>query len=97
MAIVGLVGWFWALNTEYEYQRTLPRHENLAAGRVYPLNVHGIVVWQTRAEDSRRKQREYSFGGVVLIAILVWQISNNEKFPWVNVRRALFGNDAPVL
>jgi hypothetical protein len=74
MAVVGMTGMFWAFNMQFQYQRTLPRHEDLAAGRTYPLNVHGIVVWQTRDENNMREQIEYSSVGILLGAIFVWQI-----------------------
>lgn len=74
MTVLGLIGIFWAFNKQSEYQRTLPRREDLASGRIYPLNVHGIVVWQTRAEDARRKEVEYVSAGILFTAILLWQM-----------------------
>src|ERR1700690_889871 len=47
LGLIGLAGFVWTSSLWYAYQRTLPRHPDPVAGRVYPLNVHGIVVYQT--------------------------------------------------
>jgi hypothetical protein len=73
-AIVGLVGWLWSSQIWFDYQRTLPRSPNVAAGRIYPLNVHGIVVYQTNAERLRLDKTQYAsvavFGLSALLAVL---------------------------
>jgi hypothetical protein len=60
MGIVGLVGISWSSSLWYQYQRTLPRHPDPVAGRIYPLNVHGIVVYQTRDERNWLDEIDYS-------------------------------------
>jgi hypothetical protein len=58
--LVGFGGGLWAGALFYQYQGTLPRRPAPASGRVYPLNVHGIVVYQTRAERNRLDEILYS-------------------------------------
>jgi hypothetical protein len=50
----------WAYYLDYRYQATLPRHPDPVAGNVYPLNVHGIVVYQTRDERDLLNEVLYS-------------------------------------
>jgi hypothetical protein len=60
MGVVGLAGFCWSSSLWYQYQRTLPRQPDVGAGRIYPLNVHGIVVYQTHDERSWLDEVEYS-------------------------------------
>jgi hypothetical protein len=60
LAAAGLAGMLWSYNIWYQYQRTLPRHLDQTAGRIYPLNVHGIVVYQTSQENHWRQEIQYS-------------------------------------
>lgn len=57
---IGLFGIVWTASIWYQYQRTLPRHPDELVGRVYPLNVHGIVVYQTRGERNWLEEIQYS-------------------------------------
>ena len=50
---------------------TLPRHPDVTAGRVYPLNVHGIVVHQTREERKRLNEVQYSSIAVFAVSALM--------------------------
>jgi hypothetical protein len=72
--LIGLAGIVWTSSLWYEYQRTLPRHSELSVGRIYPLNVHGIVVYQTREERNRLAEIQYSsiaiFGASALMAVV---------------------------
>ena len=54
IGLTGLAGIMSTISIWYQYQTTLPRHPDVTAGRVYPLNVHGIVVYQTREERNRQ-------------------------------------------
>lgn len=74
IGIVALAGMFWAFYLQSKYQSALPKREDVAAGRIYPLNVHGIVVWQTRNEDRTRKQIEYSSVVVLFAVVFVQQL-----------------------
>src|SRR5271154_1867989 len=60
LGLIGLAGILWTTSIWYQYQRTLPRHPDVIAGRVYPLNVHGIVVYQTSKERDWRDTVQYS-------------------------------------
>jgi len=60
IGVAGLVGILWTASIWYEYQRVLPRRPDQPAGRVYPLNVHGIVVYQTREERDWLNEIQYS-------------------------------------
>lgn len=49
------------------YLDTLPRSPEPAIGRIYPLNIHGIVVFQTHAEKLRLDlTSNISFGALAL-------------------------------
>jgi hypothetical protein len=67
MGLIGLAGIVWTSSLWYEYQRTLPRHPDTAAARLYPLNVHGIVVYQTR--DERNWLDEIQYSSIALFAL----------------------------
>jgi hypothetical protein len=58
--LLALAGGVLSSNTWYRYQATLPRHPDQAAGNIYPLNVHGIVVYQTRDQRDRLDKLDYS-------------------------------------
>ena len=64
--LVAFVGSIWSASLFYRYQGTLPRHPDVAAGSVYPLNVHGIVVYQTR--DERNWLDEVFYCSILLAA-----------------------------
>jgi hypothetical protein len=74
MAIVGFAGWIWSTNVEFTYQKTLPRQPDAVAGRVYPLNVHGIVVYLTHDEESRLHGREWSSYALALVGGLLYGV-----------------------
>ena len=71
IALAGLAGWIWAAQLENHYQETLPRSTNSVTGSIYPLNVHGIVVYQTRDERNWLKELHYSSFAVFLIGGLM--------------------------
>jgi len=79
LAILGLVGISWSSSLWYQYQRTLPRHPDPVAGRIYPLNVHGIVVYQTRDERNWLDEVEYSSALVFAASIFMGAI-HHKKF-----------------
>jgi hypothetical protein len=49
-SILAMFGWA-ALSTRY--LDSLPRFPNVAEGRIYPFNYHGLVFYQTHAEKLR--------------------------------------------
>jgi hypothetical protein len=61
-----------------QYFRYLPRSPNPEAGSIYPLNIHGVVVYQTLKEQSRLDNWiRWSFGvfccGMALGGIHKWK------------------------
>ncbi len=88
LAVIGLLGIVWTSSIWYEYQRTLPHHPDQVAGRIYPLNVHGIVVYQTREERDWREEIQYSTIAIFATAALmsgIYQIIYEKKYgrpPW---------------
>ena len=53
LAIPALLAWTYGAGLESSYQRLLPQVANPMIGRVFPRNIHGIVVFQTHAEKLR--------------------------------------------
>jgi hypothetical protein len=51
--IVGLFLWAYGFILTDKYAGTLPHFEDIAERRVYPLNVHGTFVFQTKEERDR--------------------------------------------
>jgi hypothetical protein len=50
LACVGLAGIIWTAILWGIQFTNLPRHPEVASGRTYPRNIHGIVVYQNRSE-----------------------------------------------
>jgi hypothetical protein len=67
--LLGVVGLAWTAGIWYQYQLNLPRRAEPANGRSYPLNVHGIVVYQTREERDRLNR--FQFSSITLCAVSV--------------------------
>lgn len=74
LSLITLAGALWSGYLEYRYQATLPRHPDPAAGNVYPLNVHGIVVYQTRDERDLLDEVLHSAVAVGLTSVLLGAI-----------------------
>ena len=71
ISLIGLAGWIWSAQLEHRYQDTLPRSSNSSTGSIYPLNVHGIVVYQTRDQRNWLNELQYSSFSVFLIGGLM--------------------------
>jgi hypothetical protein len=82
--VIGLAGIVWTSSIWFEYQRTLPRRPDLVAGRVYPLNVHGIVVYQTRDERNWLDEIQYSSIAIFAASALISGI-HRKKFGRVQI------------
>jgi hypothetical protein len=77
--MIGLAGILWTSCLWYEYQRTLPRRPDPVTRRVYPLNVHGIVVYQTRDERNWLDEIQYSSIAVFAASALIGAL-HQKKF-----------------
>ena len=70
LAVVLMLLGIASLSTSFEvaslYGRTRPRTPHEATGNVFPLNVHGTVVYLTRGEELLQF---WSFAGGMLVAI----------------------------
>jgi hypothetical protein len=74
----GLIGQAVSQSIWTHYFHTLPRSPDPAVGRVYPLNMHGIIRYQTQGERTRLDAVEYSstglfFTGLIIGAIQRWK------------------------
>jgi hypothetical protein len=59
IGFAGLAGIVWTAGLWNLQLETLPRIPNQETGRIYPRNIHGIVVYQTRAENDRLESIQY--------------------------------------
>jgi len=69
--LAGLGGWICSAALTFRYQATLPRQPDPIAGNVYPLNVHGIVVYQTRHQRNMLDEIEDSSVAVIAVSVLM--------------------------
>jgi hypothetical protein len=66
-----LAAWLYAAVIWNRYMRTLPRDADPDAGNIYPRNIHGIVVFQTRQEKLSLDLIENISGGVFTLGFLI--------------------------
>lgn len=75
LALLGPAGLVWSTNVWLD-QKRLPRNANPAAGRIYPVNVANLIVYQTRWERNWLIGVEYlpfvMFGVSVSIALMLF-------------------------
>jgi hypothetical protein len=65
----GLAGLLISATVSTHYLATLPKWPAPEQSRMTPRNIHGIVVYQTEAEDRRLSVMEYSSMGVFVIGL----------------------------
>ena len=53
LMLPGFCMFLYGRNLWDNYQHDLPRAADAVAGKIYPLNIHGIVVFQTQQEKTR--------------------------------------------
>lgn len=58
LASAGMVGWLRAISIWYQYW-DLPHSPVTETGNIYPLNIHGYVVYQTLREQLYRQRWEF--------------------------------------
>ncbi len=66
-----LLAWIYATGLESDYAKVLPRLPNPTVGRVYPRNIHGVVVFQTYAERMKVNLTEGISIGVFFVGLLI--------------------------
>lgn len=84
LCVAGLLGALWSMAIYNLYFDNLPRSPNPATGSLYPLNIHGVVVYQTLKERSHLDNWEHwSWGtfifGFVLGLIHQWRSGELRK------------------
>ena len=72
------------------YLDTLPRAPDPTRARVYPRNIHGIVVFQTHSEKLRLDLTENVASGVFMLGMLIGAL---EERHW----RRTAGKDIPPM
>jgi hypothetical protein len=86
----GLAGLVFSAMVSTDYLENLPKSPIPSEQRMTPRNVHGIVIYQTVAEDERLSIMEYSSVSVFLVG-LVLGIVYLEK--WSSVRQSDMESD----
>jgi len=76
-----MLGWFWAIVIWFEYW-DLPHSPNPATGNIYPLNIHGYVVYQTLKEQLRLERWQFWS-----MAVLCCGIALGAVHKWITERR----------
>ena len=79
LMLFGIAGGVWSSSIWSQYLRTLSRTPNAALKRIYPRNIHGIVVYQTYAERTRLNTIEYSSAGLFLLGLLIGGILEEQR------------------
>jgi hypothetical protein len=67
----GLAGLIASAMFSVHYLDTMPRWPSPEELRTVPRNIHGIVVYQTAAEDRKLDMMEYSSVGVFVLGLAV--------------------------
>ena len=71
LIVLGLIGQGWSYGIWNNYFATLPRVPELSTGRVYALNMHGIVAYQTSAQRFRLLVADYSSTAAFCLGLLL--------------------------
>lgn len=72
--LAGMLGLIWTMAIYNVYLDKLPRSPNVATGNVYPLNVHGVGVYQTLTERSHLNNVEHGSWGIIICGIVLGMI-----------------------
>jgi hypothetical protein len=83
LCVAGLLGSLWGYEIWYQYYQYLPRSPNLATGNIYSLNIHGVVVYQTVKQQSRRENWDFWS-----TAIFCWGMALAGIYKWRSRKRA---------
>ena len=69
--VPGLAVWIYSGTIWNQYLNTLPHTPDQTTGRVYPRNIHGIVVFQTHTEQLRLELTQDIAIGVFFLGLLI--------------------------
>jgi len=73
----------WSIGIQYQYADSLPRSPHPATGSLYPLNMHGVVVYQTLKERSRLDDWSYWSWGIIILSFVLGLIHEwRSRKPW---------------
>ena len=75
LLLPGLAGLIVSAMFSVHYLDTMPRWSSPEEMRTVPRNIHGIVVYQTAAEDRKLDLMEYSSVGVFVVGLAVGRVS----------------------
>jgi len=78
-SIIGLTCWLWTAAIWFRYSDILPRSPNPTTGSVYPLNIHGIVVYETLSERSRLENWTHLSWGMLVLAVALGIVDQSKK------------------
>lgn len=76
LGILGIAGLLWTLGRESYKASSLPRSPDPAVGRVFPDNIHGIVIYETRSQKHDSDHIEvtsFSMLGLSLVLSLIYR------------------------
>lgn len=65
----GLAGLVLSTSMSTDYLRTLPRQPDLPTMRMYPRNIHGVIVYETQSEDQKLSIIEYGSTTIFFIGL----------------------------
>lgn len=65
----GLVGLMLATAVSTDYLRTLPRQPDPPTSRMFPRNIHGVMIYQTASEDEKLSIIEYTSTTIFFIGL----------------------------
>ena len=71
MFVATIAVMMWAARVEFQYQAVLPRRADPTNGSLYPLNVHGIVVYQTKDQRDRLNRLWHSSMVMLFVSALM--------------------------
>lgn len=67
----GIGGLIFSAMVSTDYRESLPRYPSPAEQRMTPRDVHGVMIYQTVAEDERLSVMEYTSVSVFLVGLLL--------------------------
>ncbi len=69
-AVVGLICLFLHGILEGQYGAAMPQQAQPENGRIYPINVHGAVVYLNQPESARLKELFWAGVGLIFVAVI---------------------------